>query len=155
MSTPPPSAPRPADGPASAGPYGVPPAGPAPARGYAPPPSGSTAPAPGRGPTTRNVPGLVSLILGAATLLWSFAFVFVQAVAIANTSPSAVGALSVVNLTVQGLLSVAGLVFGVIGLVIRDRPRAIAGIGTGLASAGLVGVAVGLAFPLVMGLAYS
>ncbi|MFS0746315.1 hypothetical protein ABC304_04665 [Microbacterium sp. 1P10UB] len=110
----------------------------------------------GRAPAarSRNVPGLVSLILGAATMLWAFVFLFIQAGAIADATPSALGALAAVNLTIQGLLSVAGLVFGVIGLVVRDRPRAFAGIGTGIAIAGLVGAVVGLLFPLVIGLAY-
>ncbi|MFS0734705.1 hypothetical protein [Microbacterium jepli] len=87
-------------------------------------------------------------------MLWAFVFLFIQAGAIADATPSALGALAAVNLTIQGLLSVAGLVFGVIGLVVRDRPRAFAGIGTGIAIAGLVGAVVGLLFPLVIGLAY-
>ncbi|WP_438352138.1 hypothetical protein [Microbacterium sp. CJ88] len=102
-------------------------------------------------PASKGNPlALVSIIAGALLLLWQFVFLFLQAGAYASSSYQAIGALGTVSGVVQGILALVALAFGVIGLAQRGKPRVLAGIGTGIGISGLVGVIVGLIFPIII-----
>ncbi|MET0813256.1 MAG: hypothetical protein ABWY03_09385 [Microbacterium sp.] len=109
---------------------------------HAVPPTSATAP-------TRNTAGLISLILGVVLLVWQFVLLFVQAMTIVSGGTTTIGVVSLVNLVVQALLSIAALALGIAGIVSRSPRKVAAGIGTGLAIAGLVGVLSSAVYPLI------
>jgi hypothetical protein len=121
------------------------PAGAYPGQPYAGASAAVTAPK-GKG----NPFGLISLIAGGVLLLWQFVFLFLQAGAYAASSYETLGAIGALNGIVQGILALAALVFGFIGLAQRGKPKVVAGIGTGIGISGLVGVLVGLLFPVII-----
>jgi hypothetical protein len=133
----------------------VPPPAPhgSPSVGYGAPAYGSPAGAPtgvpGPAATRRNVPGLVSVILLGACLLLQLIQTVVQQSMIAapDVSFEAVGLVSFVFTFVGGLLAIAAIVLGAIGLAGRDRPRALAGIGLGGGIVTVVSILIAVIVP--------
>lgn len=134
--------------------YSQPGAAPAP---YAQPGAAVAPPVQPGAPATsiRNPAGTISLAMGVALLAWQFAFLFIQATVYAGTDIGLITSMAAINLSITGLLAIGGLIVGLIGLARRDRPRVTAGIGVGLAIAGLTTLVIGLLYPLVMTLVYS
>lgn len=127
----------------------------APQQGYPPAYPAAYGVSAGSDPVARsgNPAGLTSLIIGIAALVWQLVFLFIQAFSYASLDAVSAGAwIGVLNLTVLALLGIAGLVFGLIGLSRRDRPRVAAGIGTGLGIASIYSVVLGALFPVVFSL---
>jgi hypothetical protein len=103
----------------------------------------------------RNPLALASVIAGAIPLLLSILFVFVQAAMIASGSSEAYGAVSSVQTVLTGLFGVAALILGLVALSKRTAgSRALAGAGTALGVAAVVGLLTALLYPLVFAAAY-
>lgn len=102
-------------------------------------------------PAQRNPLGMVSLGAGIGLLVWSLAFVVLQAAAIGSSGGTPqLAMLGLLNGFVVFVLAAVGLTCGIIGLVTRDRPRIAAGIGTGIAAAELIAVASGSLFSVLI-----
>ena len=88
-------------------------------------------------PHPRNNFGTVALIAGIAAIVLNFISVVNQAFQYAN-AVSDMSILSTIQLTatvfmlVHGLLAVAAIVFGILGLSAKGRPKGMAGIGLGI-----------------------
>lgn len=102
-------------------------------------------PMPGPPPTrARNTVGVVSLSAGVALLVWNVLFVVLQAWTIASRNMPQLGVLGLLSAVIIFALALTAIICGGIGLFARDRPRAAAGIGTGIGIAGVVGLVNGL-----------
>ncbi|KAA9144434.1 hypothetical protein F6B41_30510 [Microbacterium lushaniae] len=153
MTTPPVSPQSPADSAPQA--HRAPAAYPAPAA-YAAPASGAPAPAtyaPATSAMRGNPLGLASTVIGAVLLLSLFLQMIVQVGAIGRGDVGMLGIIGVATNVIQGLLALAAVVCGAIGLTRRGRPQALAGIGTGIGVAMLISTIVwGLLYPAVLSL---
>lgn len=95
-------------------------------------------------PAVRNPMGVGSLTAGIGLLVWNIVFLVIQAATISRGDIAQLGLLGVFSGILVFVLAGVGLTCGIIGLVQQGRPRTLAGIGTGLAIAGLAGLANGL-----------
>ncbi len=109
-------------------------------------PGPQAAPLPQVTPAARNPLGTASLILGVVLLVWNVASVALQAAAIASRDMAQLGLLSLFGGILVFLVAGSALACGIAGLLVRDRPRIRAGIGTGIAAASLVGLLSSLAY---------
>ena len=100
---------------------------------YGPPPSYVSAPdaaAPAR--PARNVMGIVALVIGAVLLLSSTISLVAQAFLIRAADYVLISTVLAGFSTLQGILAVAGVVCGSIGLALKGRPKGAAGVGLGI-----------------------
>jgi hypothetical protein len=129
--------------PAGAQPAGTPPQNPAATANYggAYPPHAPADPAKRRG----NGVGVAAAILVALCLLMQLGATAITAGMIAdqNVSYEAYGLITTAIAVVQGLVALAAVVLGAIGLARRDRPKGFAGIGFGGGAVVLVGILAG------------
>jgi hypothetical protein len=117
---------------------------------YAYPPQGHPAPAPAR---RGNPMGLVALIAGILILATQVFQLIGQAVVIRGADYSAIQILNIAQGVIQGLLGLVAVVFGIIGILQKGRPHALAGIGLGIGASAVLGVVTGwLIFPLIAAL---
>jgi hypothetical protein len=89
---------------------------------------------------------VVAVILVAAALAIQLGMTLVTASFIASTDRSsfeAYGLVSTLLAVLQGLVSLAAVIVGAIGLAARDRPKGFAGIGLGGGAVLLFGVLLG------------
>jgi hypothetical protein len=123
------------------------------------PPSAAYPPNPQYAPTqgqvskparTGNLLGLVALIVGVVLLMFGFVMMLVQGGLIAAEVYDALGAVSLLNTVVSGLLAAAAIVLGAVGLAQRGRPKALAGIGLGIGAAVLVSVFSGVLYSVIV-----
>ena len=114
------------------------------AQGYPGPAPASSAPRSG------NTMGLVAIIAGVLILVMQVVGMIGQAAVIRGTDYAAIQVVNVVQGVVQGVLGLVAVVFGIIGVVQKDKPKALAGIGLGIGLSALIGVITGwLIFPLI------
>lgn len=90
--------------------------------------------------TPRNKLGIASVIAGGVTIALQLVFVIAQVSFVASQDLPLLSLLGVVHMIVAGLISVTAVVLGVLGLMARDRPKGVAGVGLGLGIATVVGV---------------
>jgi hypothetical protein len=99
-----------------------------------------------------NPLGLTATILVAAAVVLQFIAAGVTGSLIAN----AAGDLSLYSVTsgvfvlVQGLIALAAVIVGIAGLVVKDRPHALAGIGLGGGAVIVLGIAASQVTNLVL-----
>lgn len=98
---------------------------------YGPPPSYASAPAAPARPA-RNVMGIVALVIGAVLLLSSTTSLVAQAFLIRAADYTLISTVLAGFSTLQGILAVAGVVCGSIGLALKGRPKGAAGVGLGI-----------------------
>jgi hypothetical protein len=98
---------------------------------------------PGAGASARNIPGLVAFIAGMVLLGVQLVWSVVQALVIRGGSYEIIQVLNGVAGVVNGLLALVAVVFGLIAVLQRGRPKALGGIGLGLGLGALVGVLSG------------
>jgi hypothetical protein len=81
----------------------------------------------------RNRAGLVAVILVAVIMVLQTISSFLGGTILRGSTGSiqAYAAFTGATVIIQGLLAVAAIILGAIGLAARDRPRALAGIGLG------------------------
>lgn len=95
-------------------------------------------------PTARNTPGLVATILVGVGLAFQLVQAVVAAAMIAASDFDA-GAYSLAQGLfgiLQGLIALAALTLGIVGLVARGKPRTLAGIGVGGGGVILFGIVI-------------
>ena len=106
-------------------------------------PGAAPVPRPAEGLSRKKNPaGLVSVILVAAALGLQLVSSIGSAALISNAQAGyeTYGLFIAVFAVLQGLVAIAAIVLGAIGLAARDRPRALAGIGLGGGSVILFGL---------------
>ena len=109
------------------------------------------------GPAVRprkNVIGIVALVIGVVVLLSSTGSLLVQAVMVGWNDYASIGIVLGTFSLVQGVLALAAIVCGGIGLALRGRAKGAAGVGLGIGVTALWAVLGGLFYgPLVQLLA--
>jgi hypothetical protein len=113
--------------------------------GPAEPAAGAPAPAPAR---RANPLGVTALALAAAAVVIRFVAAVASAALIGSLSSMGggyelYGVVTFAFALVEGLLALAAVIVGIAGLVAKDRPRTLAGIGLGAGAAVLLGVVSG------------
>lgn len=101
------------------------------------PASGAYAP-PGAAVRARNPFGTVALVTAVAALVLGLIQLVSQAMMLARADAGgyqALAATGLLFLVVESLLAMVALICGIAGLVARDRPKAVAGVGLGIAIA--------------------
>jgi hypothetical protein len=111
--------------PYTGGPYGAAPYGGAPFGAAAPQAGHAARPA-------KNALGTIALVIGVVVLLSSTASLIAQAVVISSADYVAIGIVANIFAVVQGLLALAAIVCGAIGLAQKGRAKGAAGIGLGI-----------------------
>lgn len=114
------------------------PQAPAPSAPYA----GPGAPPAPAAPRPRNNFGAVALVAGIAAIVLNFISIVNQAFQYANAmhDMSTIGTIQLtatIFMLVHGLLAVAAIVFGILGLAAKGRPKGAAGVGLGIGATAL------------------
>jgi hypothetical protein len=94
----------------------------------------------------RNVLGIVALVLGVLALLGGSISLAVQTGLVSAGDYRAIAVVSGILATFQGVLAVAAIACGGIGLALKDRSRGTAGIGLGIGIAVLWSVLGGVVY---------
>lgn len=115
------------------------------------PPFGDGATATGSVPA-RNTIGLIALLLGIVVLISSTVSLLAQAAVIASGDYNSLAVVNTVTATVEGVLALAAVVCGGIGLALKGRSKAMAGIGLGIGVCALWVVLGGVFYGLVVSL---
>lgn len=100
----------------------------------------------------RDPIGIVSLVAGAAAHLLGLLSTLVAAILSVNGLFELTGVSSFISSLLSALLGLAAIGFGVAALLRRTPGRAVAGAGTALGAAALLGVLATAIYPIVFGL---
>ncbi|WP_185843176.1 hypothetical protein [Microbacterium kyungheense] len=122
---------------------------------YASAPAHAAAPAPGAvGP--KNTIGLIALIVAVATLVLSTVTLVSQAVLMMQSDYDYVliNLVTTVLTSIGGLLSLAAVVLGAIGLAKKGAPKGAAGVGLGIGIATVWAILGNLIFSALVSLVY-
>lgn len=90
--------------------------------------------------TNKNTFGLVSLIAGTVVPVLGLISTLTSAALFRSRVYDVTGIVSGVSSVLSALLGIAALIFGVLGLMRRNSPKAAAGAGTALGASALLGV---------------
>ena len=99
----------------------------------------------------RNPLGLIAFILGLATILVGLMQTIAQTFLLVSSDYTAIGAWNMLFLVLNSLLAIAIVIIAIVGLLQRDRPRVLAGIGLGIGISTLAGILIsGLLAPALL-----
>lgn len=90
-----------------------------------------------------NVAGLIAVIAAGAMAVVSVAALVAQAFALVEGGGAAFRLVSIAGAVATAVVAIVAIVFGIVGLTRRGRPKALAGIGLGAGAMQLFGVATG------------
>lgn len=104
---------------------------------------------PATGP--RNPLGLIAFVLGLATILVGLMQTVAQTFLLVSSDYTAIGAWNMLFLVLNSLLAIAIVIIAIVGLLQRDRPKVLAGIGLGIGISTLAGILIsGLLAPALL-----
>lgn len=102
----------------------------------------------------RNPIGIVALVAGVCAIVASLGFVLMQLPFYADFDLVMIGLIDVISRITLGVLGLAALILGLIGLNRRWASPVAAGIGTGIGASIVLGTAAGLIQYAIMAITY-